>query len=91
MVQTLRPRSSQHSIDRGYSHTEALSSIHGLQYLGPRMLLSQGTYVAGAPGYLVCLYLGQPASCLCECVCVAAMDLSGLTPYLHLPRTSSSR
>jgi len=42
MVQTLRPRSCEHSIDCGYATPEALRSI--------RMLLSQGTYVAGALG-----------------------------------------
>ena len=59
-------------------HSECIPT--GLQYLGPwSALLSHRYYVAVALGYLVCLYIGQPASRLCECVYHVDMHLSGLT------------
>jgi len=64
MVQTLRPQSCAHSIDRGYSHPEALRRAYLRSPVPGTLdaLLSHGTYVAGAPGYLVCLCIGQPDS-----------------------------
>jgi len=53
MVQTLCPRSYEHSINCGYATLKVTQSSMpmGLQYLGPiATTLSQGTYVAGALG-----------------------------------------
>ena len=77
------PASSEcgHSVDRGYSHPEALrvaslwSPVPGTLHA----LLSQRYYTAARVGYLLGLYLGQAASYLCECVYGVATDLSGLS------------